>query len=312
MTRPAQGATGLGESTRPVIEKLVAVPSREDRRMLTADHVLTHLGGVARGTLLHQFGLDRRVLERAVRDGSIQRVRQGVFAARRADADVVRAAEHGGALTCSRALRLHGIWSLESDAAPHVWLGTHGRVHHRDCGCVSHFAAGRTALGLAPLDEVLIHVHQCRREEAFFAALESAIRQRKISASVRARVRRRLPTSARWLVDFARSDADSGLESIVRLRLHRIGILVVCQKSIVTVGRVDFVVAGLLLLEVDGVENHEGETHRHKDLRRDALASVQGFETLRFDYVLVIHDWPVVESAILAALERVHDRTEAR
>jgi very-short-patch-repair endonuclease len=280
--------------------------------MQTPDHVLARHGGVARGTLLHQFGLDRRVLERAARDGSILRIRQGVYAARQAEADVVTAALHGGALTCSRALRLHGIWSLESDAAPHVWVGTHGRVHHRDCECVSHFAAGRTALGLAPLEDVLIHVHACRGDEAFFAALESAIRQRKISASARARIRRRLPTYARWLVDFARQDADSGLESIVRLRLHRIGILVACQRSIVSVGRVDFVVAGLLLLEVDGVENHDSASHRHKDLRRDAAASVQGFETLRFDYALVIHDWPVVESAILAALGRAHDRIEAR
>ncbi len=279
--------------------------------MLTLDHVLTHHGGVARGTLLHQFGIDRRVLERAVRDGSILRVRQGVFAVRGADADVVTATEHGGALTCSRALRLHGIWSLETDLAPHVWMGAHGRVHHRDCGCVSHFATGRTVLGLAPLEEVLIHVHQCRGEEAFFAALESGLRQRRISASARARIRRRLPTYARWLVDFARNDADSGLESIVRLRLHRIGILVACQKSIGDVGRVDFVIDGLLLLEVDGVENHDGPSLRHKDLRRDAWASVQGLETLRFDYALVIHEWPLVESAILAALGRVRVRVEA-
>lgn len=280
--------------------------------MLTLDHVLTHHGGVARGSLLHQFGLDRRVLEKAVRDGSILRIRQGVFGARGTDADVVTAAEHGGALTCSRALRLHGIWSLETDLAPHVWMGAHGRVHHRDCGCVSHFVTGRTVLGLAPLEEVLIHVHHCQGEEAFFAALESAMRQRKLSAAARARISRRLPTYSRWLVDFARNDADSGLESIVRLRLHRIGIFVICQKGIVSVGRVDFVIAGLLLLEVDGVENHDGPSHRHKDLRRDARASVQGLETLRFDYALVLHDWPLVESAILAALGRVGDRIEAR
>lgn len=280
--------------------------------MLTPDHVLTHHGGVARGTLLHRFGLDRRMLERAVREGSILRVRQGVFAARHAEEDVVTAAQHGGALTCARALRLHGIWALESDPAPHVWLGSRGRRHHRACECVSHFATGRTVLGLAPLEEVLIHVHTCGGEEAFFAAWESALRQRRISASARARVRRRLPASARWLVDFARDDADSGLESIVRLRLHRLGIAVACQKRIPTVGRVDFVVAGLVLLEIDGVENHDGASHRHKDLRRDAAASVQGFETLRFDYALVIHDWAAVESAILAALSRAHDRIDAR
>ena len=47
---------------------------------------------------------------------------------------------------------------------------------------------------------------------------------------------------------------------------------------------------------------------RHKDLVRDATASKLGYETLRFDYAQVVHDWPAVQDSILAALERVHDR----
>jgi len=40
--------------------------------------------------------------------------------------------------------------------------------------------------------------------------------------------------------------------------------------------------------------------HGHKDLLRDARAAALGYETLRFDYALIIHDWPLVEAAILA------------
>lgn len=280
--------------------------------MLSLDHVLVHHVGVARGTFLHRFGCDRRELEKAVRDGDIVRVRRGVFASRAAAPDVVGAAEHGGALTCSRALRLHGIWSLEEDRHPHVWLGAHGRVHHDGCDCVSHFSEGRTALGLAPLEEVLVHLQRCRGDEAFFAALESAIRRRKIGAAARARIRRRLPMYVRWLVDVARHDADSGLESLLRLRLHRLGIRVECQRRIRSVGRVDFVIDGRLIVEVDGVENHDGPTHRHRDLRRDASSSVLGYETLRFDYALVIHDWDAVEAAIVSALSRLRHRDGER
>ncbi|MFF0909210.1 hypothetical protein ACFWZW_00795 [Microbacterium enclense] len=37
---------------------------------------------------------------------------------------------------------------------------------------------------------------------------------------------------------------------------------------------------------------------------RDATAATWGFVTLRFDYAMVVHDWPVVEAAILAHVSR--------
>lgn len=248
------------------------------------------------------------MLSGAVRDGSVIRVRPGVFAVPSASPDLVSAAAHGGAVTCSSALRMHDVWALRRDEQLHVWVGTSGRVHHIDCDCVTHYFEGRTLLGVAPLDDALVHVYQCCGEEVFFAALESALKKRKIGAGMRARLRERLPIAARWLVDFARRDADSGLESLLRLRLHLLGIRLDCQVEIPTVGRVDFVIDGMLILEADGMENHDGGSHRHKDLRRDAAASAIGYETLRFDYALIVHDWPVVEAAIIAAISRLRAR----
>ena len=46
---------------------------------------------------------------------------------------------------------------------------------------------------------------------------------------------------------------------------------------------------------------------------RDAVAAAHGFDTLRFDYALVVHDWPLVEGAILATVERrLHPRAIRR
>ena len=117
-------------------------------------------------------------------------------------------------------------------------------------------------------------------------------------------VRARLDARQRRLVDAARSDSESGLESLLRIRLLRMGIVLRCQVRIRTVGRVDFVVGDRIILEVDGRENHDGESHRHRDLVRDANAAALGYRTLRFDYALVIHDWPRVERAIVGALRR--------
>lgn len=106
-----------------------------------------------------------------------------------------------------------------------------------------------------------------------------------------------------------------------RLRLRALGIELQSQVEVPGVGRVDFVLGDRLILEVDGRANHvdgfgapvgahaEGmraaaASLRHKDLVRDAVAAAHGFDTLRFDYALVVHDWPAVEAAILAKVER--------
>ena len=276
--------------------------------MLAPLAILTTLGGLARGTRLQQYGITRSALGQAVDAGRIQRLRPGLFAAPSLDASVRTAAVHGGALTCRSALRQRGIRILGQDEHPHVWVGRRGRIHeHLGCRCVSHFFHGTPPLGLVDVETALIHVLHCGGEEVFFAAYESAWRQRMLSAAARIRIRTAIPARARWLVDIARPDADSGLESLVRLRLHLLGILLECQVDISGVGRVDFLIDGRLILEIDGEENHASGAHRHRDLQRDAAASRLGLETLRFDYAQVVHDWPRVQAAIVAAVARTRE-----
>jgi len=272
--------------------------------MSKAQVLLDQFGGVARGMLLHEFGLSRRMLADAVIEGEIRRIRNGVFASPSADPRIVTAAGHGGSLTCAGALRMHGIWVLEDDDFPHVSLGSHGRVHHDRCSCVGHFYEGRTALGLADVEDALVHLHACHGDEAFFASLESALASRKLNAAGRARVRSRLPVRARWLVDLARVDAGSGVESLLRLRLHPLGIRLDSQVEILGVGRVDFVIEGRLILEVDGAEFHSGRDAWRRDRKRDAVASGLGYETLRISYDMILDEWRVVEAAIVAAVLR--------
>ncbi len=173
---------------------------------------------------------------------------------------------------------------------------------------MSHFFRGRPPLGQVGLETALLHIRVCAGDEAFFAAFESAWRIGRLPAAARRRVRDALPASARWLVDLARSDADSGIESLIRLRLHVLGIRLECQVEIRGVGRADFLIEGCLIVEADGRENHHGAERRHKDLMRDAAASRLGYETLRFDYAQIVHDWPATQRAIIAAVRRARSR----
>ena len=276
--------------------------------MFDPQTLLARLGGLARGTQLQSCGISRMQLTRAVQDRTIVRVRPGVFATNELHHSVRRAALHGGSLTCADALRRHGVWVVSEEGRPHVWVGRRGRVHeHAGCRCLSHFFHGVPGLGLVDVETALIHLHRCEGDESFFASFESAWRLRNLSDAARMRIRAALPAYARWLVDIARPDADSGLESLVRLRLHILGILLECQIVLSGVGRIDFLIEGRLILEIDGKENHDGASKRHKDLVRDAAASALGLETLRFDYAQVIHDWPTVQAAIIAALNRIRE-----
>ncbi|UNK69876.1 DUF559 domain-containing protein [Microbacterium sp. H1-D42] len=274
--------------------------------MLSASDTIDRLGGIARSAQLYGLGFDRRSLATCVAKGEIRRLRPGVFGALSLPGDLRTAAQHGGALTCVSVLRRAGVWTVSESDVPHVWLGP-GRHSsaHVGCQCIDHYQKGRPPIGAASLVTALLHFRQCEGDEEFFAAFESAWSKGLLSRSERAAVRAGLPMSARWLVDLARPDADSGLESLLRLRLHILGIQLQCQVKIDGVGRVDFAVADRLIIEVDGKENHDGHSMRHKDLVRDAAASALGYETLRFDYAQVLHDWETVQRAIVGALLRL-------
>lgn len=263
------------------------------------------LGGIARTAELAAGGVDGYTLQRAVRHGAVIRLREGVYATPEVPEPVRIAVRHGGALGCLSRAKSAGLWMLEEDDAVHVAMPRNGRRRaHDGCTCVVHWTPARALGGMSTLVDALAQLLACRGHEEFFVALESAMQKRLIRNDALVRLRARLPVNQRWLVDFARWDAESGLESLLRLRLRVHGIALASQVEIPGVGRVDFVLGDRLILEVDGKPNHVGASKRHKDLVRDAVAAAHGFDTLRFDYALVIHDWPLVEAAILAKIER--------
>lgn len=234
--------------------------------------------------------------------------RRGVYERLGACDEVRAAAAHGGWIACVTAARHRGLWVSEHDGRLHVGLRAHGRAYaHDDCSCVVHWSdddAKRTAFGVPSVRAVLRQVLRCQGLEAFFVVLESALRQRRLSQADLAWLWQHTNAQARDAIAFARRDADSGLESLLRWRLRRHGLSVRTQQAIVSVGRVDFVIGERLIVEVDGAPNHDGESHRHKDLVRDAHAAAWGYVTLRFDYALVVHDWETVELAILGLVDR--------
>ncbi len=259
-------------------------------------------GDLRTAAALASAGTSRREIARAVDAGELRRVRRGVYAGPGVCASVVAACAHGGVLACVSAARHAGLWVVGRDLEPHVWMGRNGRRYHATrCGCVEHWDAGPTVSALS-IPRILAQILHCRGVEDFFVTLESARRKRLIGAEGMAWLRRRVGVAGREALALSRDDADSGLESLFRWRLRHRGLRIRTQLSVYAVGRVDLLIGERLLVETDGIDNHDDATHRHKDLVRDANAAAWGYVTLRFDYALVIHDWDTVEAAVLGAV----------
>lgn len=270
-------------------------------------------GGIARTRELKGDGIRVREIAAAFRSGVLLRPRNGLYVLPTIPCPEREALSHGGVAGCVSAARSHGLWTLDGgeDECVHTWVrpdrhpgrvAMHPEPGERGC-CVFHRDIPIDAP--EPMRVGIVHclaqLWACRGAETFFAALESALRQGKLSGQQRSVLRRALPERARWLVDEARSDADSGLESLLRLRLRRWGLTVLSQVRIPGVGIVDFVIGDCLILEADGGTH---DSSRHRDLVRDAVAASLGFVTLRFDYAMIVHEWPLVQAAVLSALGR--------
>lgn len=274
---------------------------------MSASSTCERLGGVAATHELLESGIRRRELRRALDAGELECMRRGTYALASLDPTIKMALRHGGVIACASAARLRGLWTLDEAHGQHIWVHSDARTHaHDECECIVHRGDGERTRLIATVVDSLRQIFSCLGQEAFFAALESARRKGLLTKSALLSLRRTLPGRGRRLIDYSRSDADSGLESLIRLRLHRLGIEAKTQVSIRDVGIVDLVIGDCLLIEADG-GTHGGD-HRHRDLRRDAIATALGLVTLRFDYALIIHDWPIVEAAILEALARGRHR----
>lgn len=247
-----------------------------------------------------------RRVQRALRTGELLRVRVGVFVPPQACAEALAIARHGGAMACVTAARHRGLWVLHDDSSPHVWMRPGGRTYDTDCACTAHWdAPGVGESRREPsLVRVLRQILACRGVEAFFVAFESARRQRLLDGDDMRWLAQNLNSAGHEALALSRDDADSGLESLLRWRLRGLGLTVRTQVRIAGVGVVDALIGDRVIVEVDGRDNHDGESLRHKDLVRDANAAMWGYVILRFDYALVLHDWDLVERAILAALAR--------
>ncbi len=280
-------------------------------------NTLADNGGFARKSFLLKAGATEAQIKSAFQAGWIFRVRHGWYALPGRIREVEEAMRVGGILAASTAVSSYGVWTVGSREL-HVsvrWNSCRLRApmdcHRRlsadtDSGVKIHWDQSQQhpAGGVfrVPLAEAILQLYRNRGEDEAVAAIDSALNKRLISLPQLSSAG--VPDALLTLAD---PRAESGIESMTRIRLGRVGIRSQSQVEVLGIGRVDLVVGDRLVLELDGQEYHSGPVAFAADRDRDAKLAALGFVVLRFSYWQVVHDWAAVEAAIRSMVDaRLH------
>ncbi|MCR2808855.1 MULTISPECIES: DUF559 domain-containing protein [unclassified Microbacterium] len=267
---------------------------------------------------LLQLGYRPKQITRAVRDGTLIRLRRDHYVVADANRAVARAVRIGGRLTCISAIAL---------AAPEVFVFAAHRTHVQVPRAMSRLRMpddSRTRWMRGQASEIRLHWSDATdpSSPAHMVSLHDAVREmarclptREVIATIDSllhvqvmtmpQVREAfsgLPARCIALLEQVDGRAESGPETLQRLILRELPISFEPQVWIPGVGRVDFVVDGFLILECDSKAHHEGWVKQRDDRRRDLAAAEQGYVTLRVLAEDLLHHPDRVASAIRGLL----------
>lgn len=245
--------------------------------------------------------VSRRRLDSLVASGQILVLRRGVYASAELPEPVQRAIRAGGRLACITAAESFGLWS-PPDPRVHAHFD---RTRSRARGeVVRHWwptvdRGDPTRTGLL---DTLAHVVRCQPRPFAVAVLDSALHGGLVTLTEIDGLLERVPGRHRMPLAMLDARAESGIESLTRVALSVAGLRCESQVTIPGVGRVDLLVEGRVVVEVDGRRWHEGQQSR--DYARDLAAQGIRLAVVRADYPHAIaHTDPVV-LAVRGAMRR--------
>ncbi|HYI32280.1 MAG TPA: DUF559 domain-containing protein [Glaciibacter sp.] len=262
-------------------------------RSLSQD--MTRFGNLALRSQLKNLGYTHCDIRRAVDAQELWPIRRLWLAHRGADAGAVRAVALGGRLAAESALATYGIWVTRTTG---LWIGTQqgrGRLpstlpgEHRLWVRERHLCTDDKLWRMSVSDSLAQFARFAPYVDAV-ASFDSALNQRLLTRAALDDLIGSLPRRYRRLASGVDGRADSGLETLIRLAAQAEGWRVEIQVKIVGVGRVDILIDGWLVIELDGGEWHDDAASQDEDRRRDAELTLLGYRWQRFRSRQVLGD----------------------
>ena len=241
---------------------------------------LVQAGGVARTAQLLSAGYSRRDIRRLTELGATQ-PRRGVFLAPGCDGDLAAAVHHNGRLTCASAAVRYGLWLRDPPARLHLACN-----HGHGNGFVRHRTVrfdGHPQLPVAAVEDVALHALGCLTPPSSTAIATSAIRLHGVPLEL---LRAELRGDRSGPIRRALQELDLRAESIVEVDAQHLfrsnSIEFEAQVLLPGIGRVDFLLAGFLIVEIDGFAFHSKRADMLRDRQRNNTSTVNGYAVLRY------------------------------
>lgn len=253
------------------------------------------------GGVMRRAALPRRAVERAVAAGRLVVPRPGLVASSDLAPALLVAARLGGVVSCGSAASLLGRELLAPVGPVHVTV-PRDRAVTRQVGVLIHRRDVPVNGLLTTPDRTAADCARCLPWLDAVVVLDSFLRDGVSRADVLAHLRGRGCGHAREAVRRADGRAESSGETVGRVVLENSGLQVEPQVYIRGVGRVDLLVEGRLVVEVDGFAYHSDRQRFTADRRRDAALVAMGYRVLRFTWVDVVTRPDYVVAMVHAAL----------
>ena len=261
-----------------------------------------------------------------------------MYALPEADIDQRRAVMAGGRVGCVSALRRVGVWG-GLDTALHIHVpSSASRLHldevaalgrnpetrrtdktfwaepsrprvHWQCANATNTRTGRSWAHdwLADPMSALRQAVLCLDDEHAIAAIDSALRKKVVHIQHLEVLFRSLPRRLQRLRLELDPAADSGPESIVRVRMRRAGFVVEPQVRIPGSSDLDLLINGVVGLDIDSRAWHTGEEQISWDYGKTLQSFALGRPTIRILPHHIFDLWPSTLAAITRAVSDMED-----
>ena len=259
--------------------------------------------GASSWSAIIEAGVTDGNLRGAVRRGTVQSLGRGTYALPGAPPDVVIAARLRGRLTCCSAARRHGLDVLTDPERPHVAVPRNRGT--RSALAVVHRGDTVGSGPLVPLLDALAPAARCLPAVDSVVMVDSGLRQGKVRVgALRRRLRGPGSVEARRILALADGRSGSVIETVLRLALRQAGLPLDLQVLVPGLGRVDLVVGGWLVVEVDGFAYHSERAQYRADRERANGLAGRGYVLLRFTYEDVMYRLPETVAYVAAVYAR--------
>jgi very-short-patch-repair endonuclease len=270
-------------------------------------HDMARFDFLATRSQLHALGYSAADIRRLVGERALWAIRRAWLAHPGADPQAMRAVGLGARLAAGSALASYGVWVTRPSG---LWVGNvqgSSRLPNTASGehrlwVREHFPRRTDRQWRMSLPDALVQFSRLESEADLIASIDSAMHQRLLSRRELDLVIGVLPRRLRRIGGLVNPLADSGQETLMRLGAEGEGWQVEVQVKIDGVGRVDLLINGWLVVELDSRQWHDNEPSQDEDHRRNAELTLRGYRWHRFRPAQVLDDMPMCLEVIRTIL----------